>query len=443
MGDATFRSNRTQRMHIFARRRHSCATLRVRLLRVVTESALHNALMLRSDPLTLLTRYAARGERIARIEVPDRTELHLVNEPELVAQLLNDQSRSLRKFLPPGVGAVFANGILNSAGEVHATTRDAAQPIFHRAQIEAWETEIADLIASSIEELNSSIDREVNTHAVFQRMMLLLVGKLFFALDLREVAAGLAGCLDTMQRLFRQIDASPRAAEDFRAGSERFDRLLQESVNAQSDARRNGILFRQFDACGRIPERQLRDELRNFIMAGSLTTSLALAAACALLADHSDAQKAIRAETDGAATRAVFDETLRLYPPVWLMLRETIAPFALDGTTFAPATVFLISPWTLHRSPRSFVDPLQFSPSRWDDLPELPRGAFIPFSLGPRNCIGERLGRQVAELTLPKLLQRFALEPAVNHPGPEWLPRFTLWPSAGVWVMLREVTSAV
>jgi cytochrome P450 len=64
---------------------------------------------------------------------------------------------------------------------------------------------------------------------------------------------------------------------------------------------------------------------------------------------------------------------------------------------------------------------------------------FTPFSLGPRNCVGERFGRQVAERTLTQIVKSFALSPPAAHRAAEWLPRFTLWPDAGVWVILREV----
>jgi len=395
--------------------------------------------MLRSDPLALLSRHAESGERIARIALPEANSVHLVNEPELVAQILNDQSGALRKFLPPGVGAVFANGILNSSGNLHRTTREAAQPLFHRGQLAEWEETISCFITEFVGQFRGSVGGEIEIHRAFQEMMMRLVGRIFFALDLQEVAGELAECLDQMQRLFRQIDASPRAAERFQERSERFDSLLLAMLHQQPDAREKGPLFRAFDRAREISEHQLRDELRNFVMAGSLTTGVTLAAACALLADDEGLQRMTRHDASGLAIKHLLDETLRLVPPVWLMLRESITAFTLGDQTFPASTIFLVSPWTLHRSPRHFSEPLRFFPARWRTMGDLPRGLFIPFSLGTRNCVGERFGRQVAERTLSEILKRFALAPPAVHQPPEWLPRFTLWPNAGVWVILGEV----
>jgi cytochrome P450 len=407
---------------------------------LITESALHNAFLLRSDPLALLSRHAHSGQKIAHIALPGGNGVHLVNEPELVTQILNDQSGAVRKFLPPGVGAVFANGILNSSGDLHRTIRDAAQPLFHRGQLAAWEATISRCVIEVVGDLRRSSNAEVELHRTFQEMMLLLVGRIFFALDLQMVTGELTDCLDEMQRLFRQIDASPRAAERFRESSDHFDALLLDQLRKQPAARASGALFRAFDQSPRgISDHQLRDELRNFMIAGSVTTGVTIAAACAFLAADCGLQHEIRSDASGRPIRDLLDETLRLVPPVWLMLRESIRPFMLGDQPFPASTIFLISPWTLHRSPRHFSAPERFQPTRWRTTGDLPRGLFTPFSLGPRNCVGERFGRQVAERTLTQIVKSFALSPPAAHRAAEWLPRFTLWPDAGVWVILREV----
>jgi cytochrome P450 len=399
-------------------------------------------LLLRSDPLALLERHAESGEKIAPIPLPESSRVHLVNAPELVAQILNDQSGALRKYLPTGVGAVFANGILNSSGDLHRTTRDAAQPLFHRGQIMGWDAVIAQVLDAFVEQLHLSIGTERDMHRAFQELMLVLVGRIFFALDLGAVAAELTDCLDQMQRLFRQIDASPRAAERFQLHSDRFDTLLRDAVHNQPDARRKGPLFCAFDTTGRMTAHQVEDELRNFVMAGSLTTSVTLAAMCATLAADSTLQHAIRRDASGESVRHLLEETLRFYPPVWLMLREAITPFTLAGRIFPASTIFLICPWTLHRSRAHFSNPEQLRPDRWKTIGDLPRGLFIPFSLGTRNCAGERFGRHVAERTIRKIVQTFALAPPAVHGEAEWMPHFTLWPNRGVWVILREVPAS-
>ena len=212
---------------------------------MITESALHNALMLRADPQALLSRHAQSGQRIAHIALPRGDGVHLVNQPELVTQILNDQSGAVRKFLPPGVAAVFANGILNRSGELHRAVRDAAQPLFHRSQLPTWEETVSRWTTELIGHLRHWVDsREVEIHRTFQEMMLLLVGRIFFALDLQTVTAELTTCLDQMQRLFRQSQASVRAAERFQASSDRFDALLREQLQRQPGAHLRHVVSR-------------------------------------------------------------------------------------------------------------------------------------------------------------------------------------------------------
>ncbi len=399
-----------------------------------SSAPLQNALLLRSDPIGLFSRLARSGERISVIALPASTAYQL-HAPDLVAQVLLDGTGKLRKYQFAGLLEAFGSGILNSAGSVHATVRRAAQPAFHRPQIEKWSETISAMMEESLAPLVA--EREFDIKALFERATLLIVGRLLFALDLRAIVPAFFECVEQMQRLFQQAEASPLAAERFREASQRLDRLLEQTMREQPQARTEGTLFRSFDATGELDEQQISEELRGFLMA-NLPASLLLATASWLLAEHPQYQATLREQDTADWLDPVINETLRLYPPGWLLAREAVEPFEMNDAWFPPGAVFLICVFTLHRSPNLFPEPDQFWPERWKSIGTLPRGAYIPFSLGARNCLGERLTRMIAAHGLPQLLKRFRLAPSDRGGEIQWLPRITFSPATSMWLKLHQ-----
>src|SRR5262249_40173099 len=129
-------------------------------------------------------------------------------------------------------------------------------------------------------------------------------------------------------------------------------------------------------------------------------------------------------------TRRVITETLRLYPPAWLLTRRTTEPGRLGGRTPPAGTQGLPPPYALHRDPDIYADADVFDPDRW--LPEraqdVPRPAFVPFGGGNRQCVGEGFAWTEAVVVLATIARRWWLRPA---PGADvrMVPAATLRPS--------------
>jgi cytochrome P450 len=134
-------------------------------------------------------------------------------------------------------------------------------------------------------------------------------------------------------------------------------------------------------------------------------------------------------------------EAMRLYPPAWVMARQALTDVEIGGYHFRKGAEFVMSPWVLHRDPKSFEDPTAFKPERWDgDLAQrLPRFAYFPFGGGPRVCIGNRFAMMEAKLVLARTLQRFRFEvtPETNL---TLFPSVTLRPRNGVRLRLVAAT---
>jgi cytochrome P450 len=177
---------------------------------------------------------------------------------------------------------------------------------------------------------------------------------------------------------------------------------------------------------------QLRDQVATMILAGHETTAVTLFWALYLLSLDQDEQGRVAGEVGGepitpealprlVRTRAVVDETLRLYPPAFVLVRAALGPDRLPGLDVKRGLIVMIAPWVLHRHRRLWRDPEAFDPTRFlPDAPRPPRFAYLPFGAGPRICIGAQFALTEATLVLAALVQRFRLALA---PGERVLPR--------------------
>ena len=170
-----------------------------------------------------------------------------------------------------------------------------------------------------------------------------------------------------------------------------------------------------------------------YVLAAEIILAGALAWALYLLASRPDVVGALRSEISSVLgsrapveadlarlpyVGAVFSETLRLYPPGWGFGRKALRATSVGGYQIPAGTVVWMSPWVMHRDSRWFSDPLSFAPERWlaGLHRTLPRGAYIPFGLGPRRCLGSSFATLEGTLALVELVRRFdfSLPPTVS-----------------------------
>jgi cytochrome P450 len=180
-------------------------------------------------------------------------------------------------------------------------------------------------------------------------------------------------------------------------------------------------------------EKELIDEVLTLIVAGHETTAAALTWTWYLVSRHSQAAERLHAEADqtgadatlglGAAeamsfTHQVLQESLRLYPPGWLITRRSIEADELGSFSIAPRTDIFISPYMLHRHPAFWSDAEEFRPERFADADanERHKFAYIPFAVGPRHCIGENIAMFEMLVHMRTMMRRFRLRRASDEP---------------------------
>ncbi|MPZ00430.1 MAG: cytochrome P450, partial [Actinophytocola sp.] len=206
-----------------------------------------------------------------------------------------------------------------------------------------------------------------------------------------------------------------------------------------------------------LDEQQIRDELMTFLLAGHETTANALAWTLLLLSRHPDARDRLVAEVDDVLsgrpasaadvtklewTSAVLSESMRLYPPAWMIEREARDADELDGIPVPAGSIVATPPYLVHRNPDHWPNPEGFDPHRF--LPgaaDRHRLAYLPFGGGRRQCIGGGFAMLEAVLLLATITQRFELDLVPGH-QPQALTAVTLRPANGIPMTLRPRTRA-
>jgi cytochrome P450 len=203
-------------------------------------------------------------------------------------------------------------------------------------------------------------------------------------------------------------------------------------------------------------DRQLRDEIMTFLLAGHETTAVSLSWTWYLLSQHPEAARKLHRELRDVIggrtpqledmarlpyTDSVVKESMRLYPPAWSLARTTAKEMEVGGYRLPVGANVVMSPWIMHRDPRFFENPERFDPDRWavEIAQRLPRFAYFPFGGGPRLCIGASFAMMEANLLLATIAQRFQLSLVPGHPVvPQ--PGITLRPRHGIQMSLAKTS---
>lgn len=246
--------------------------------------------------------------------------------------------------------------------------------------------------------------------------------------------------LRTLNGLIDRHIAQRRRQPDPGAGADLLARLLS---------------LRDEQTGAALNDAEIHDQCMISFQAGHETSATALLWWSRLLAEHPEVQARARAEVEqvlaGRAPgpddlaalpwlTATLKETLRLYPPIAaLMTRRTTRPITLGGVPIPQGALLYVTPWVLQRDPRWFEQPEHFRPERFmPDAPPVPRGAWIPFGVGPRVCIGQHFAMLEMTLIAAMLLQRFELVLPPDAATPQPVLNVTLRPQGGMVLGLRR-----
>ena len=395
-----------------------------------------------------LTEMTARYGNVLAFSMPWRDYV-FVNEPATIKDIFVTQQHAFRKSLGARtLKYLLGEGLLTSENPLHKQMRRIVQPAFHRERIARY----AEIMESDATDFAAGIEpgREFCMHDAMTELTLRIATKTLFGSDesgsTKTVAAALQLMMTEFPHMLLPFGQLRRrlpfpATIRFNRALERLDTVIYDLIaRKRRDGRDEGdalsMLLAASDAeTGYQPsDEQIRDEVMTLFMAGHETTANLLTWTFYLLAKHPgvDARLGDAANAgDRDYVMRVVRESLRLYPPAWLIGRETLHPVTLiDGSEVPANTTVFVSPLMLHRRADLFADPLRFDPDRWIGFEPAP-WSYVPFGGGARRCIGEEFAWSEAAIVLTAIAKRysFATEPGFEAKS---LPLVTLRPDGPV-----------
>lgn len=391
-------------------------------------------------PLEFMRSLPAYGDLVA-IGFGPRTA-YVVCHPVLTDTVLRD-TRVFDKGGPfwDQARLVAGDGLGTCAHQPHRRQRRLVQPAFHPHRMADYAAVMAEETAAA---LRSWRDGQVlDVVAAMDKITARVTARCLFgaALTVEETADAQRCLTAVLAGMFWRMVTPPglrwvptQGNRRFRAAIRHMDQLVYRII---ADRRRDGTdrnsmlstLVASRDEHGdALGDREIRDQILSFIVAGMETSAALVAWALHLLAGHPQVLRRLHAEVDtvlaGRAavhddlprlpfTRQILTETLRLFPPAWMLTRGVTEDTRLAGHVLPVGTVLLYSPYLIHHRADLYPDPDRFDPDRWapGQATALPRGAFIPFGGGARKCMGDAFGLLEATLTLATITARWRLEP--------------------------------
>jgi len=399
------------------------------------------------------------GDIICYRPAPDTA--YLINHPDYIHHVLVDNARNYSKdtYSNQAFKKAIGPGLINFEGDAWLGRRRLMQPAFHHTRLEPLDGMIIEAVQEMLDrwQVSHTAGQTIDVAREMAALTMTITSRALFGVDLGEAVHTMGEVINGVADLLEKPN-HPRMQQAVAELSALVDGILGERRRNFHD---RGDLLSSLMTAGaeengdRLDDRQLRHEMMGLLIAGHETTANALTWTFYLLSQNQWAAerlgREVRQALDGKTPtstdipglpflRLVLDESLRLFPPAWIIGRRAIADDEIGGFHVPAGTVIAICIYTLHRHPAFWESPDQFDPERFTVERSAGRHkyAYIPFSIGPRQCIGNSFALLEASLILASIAQRFELH---LSPGIEVQPQplFVLRPNRDLLMHLHPV----
>jgi cytochrome P450 len=354
------------------------------------------------------------------------SEIYVVSEPSYVDHILRENWQNYRKGLAiKRVGFLLGNGLMVSEGDFWKSQRQMIQPAFHEEAVHALVHVIASENQTLLSKWTAAAEnkRTINITSDISRAVLTITLRAIFGTDWEQMAPH-------FKVLSEESARTLQFAQTFRPLGKVINALVaKRRERNQTAADVLGLLMnaRERKSGHLMPDNQLVSEVMTLIVAGHETTASTLNWAWYLLSNHPGVEEKLWRELDAgpaswppgvadlarfSITRQVLDETMRLYPAGWLMTRRALKDDRLGEYLIPAGTEAYIAPYLIQRNPAVWDEPDRFDPDRFHPAETAGRHpmAMIPFSAGPRKCIGELLARVEMQIHLMMIAKHLRLK---------------------------------
>ncbi len=388
---------------------------------------------------------------------------YVMRNPEHVHAVLVTHAAKMRKEHSAFelLSRVVGEGLLTTDGDVWRRQRRMLQPAFTQARLADYARTMVDEAARVRDTWRPGSELEVSREMM--ELTLRVVCRTLFSHDVtgetNDVARAMVVLQDSVSRpdLLPQWVPSPHRRR-FREAVEAIDRIVfamirerKGAANAPNDLLQSLVTAVDEEGGAGLSEREVRDQLVTLFLAGHETTSHALTWTLYLLSQNPSAERALHEELERVLqgrlptaddplpyTEQVIKESMRIFPPVYLLARRTAEDVQLGGYDIPSGTEIVLWVYHAQHDARWFPDPSAFKPERFapENESKLPKGAYVPFGAGPRVCIGKTFAMMEARLLLATIAQRHRLELVKGH-RVAMRPRVTLNPKHGMRMIAR------
>ncbi len=401
--------------------------------------------------------------------------LYFINSPAGVKHILQDNQRNYgrNQFANDILKLFVGESLLTTEGDYWLRQRRLMQPMFHRQRIASFGRLMTEKTEEMLGEWEQAAagGRVLDVAEEMMRLTLKIVGLALFSADLSDETSQFGQAVKVGRDYFDYRNGTlfplplwvpTRRNRSFRAGMARTDAIVYDIIR---ERRRTGedagdllsmlMEVRDEETGEGMTDLQLRNEVMTMLMAGHDTTSNTLSWTFYLLSRHPQVVEKLRAELaqvlNGRApgiedlhslpyTKMVIEEAMRLYPPAWVMGRQSIEADEIGGYTIPAGASLAFYPYVIHRHPDHWEEPERFDPERFTSERSQGRAkyAYFPFGGGPHLCIGNVFALTEAQLILATVAQRSDLTLVPGHPV-ELEPLITLRPKHGLKMTLNPV----
>ena len=420
----------------------------------------------RRDPLSYLRRLTRYGD-VVHFQLGWK-HAYLLNHPSLVQEFfVVHAARHVRGPIMQRGRLVMGDGLLTSEEPLHAAQRRLIQPAFHRERIARHGWIMSEYARVACERWRP--DETLDLRKEMMGLTLAILGKTLFDRQIEEDAGDVGQAVSELMSLVDLVfvpfsehlmNLPLPGMRRLKKVRERLDRLIYGLIAERMKSSLTGddllsMLVQHQLAEGNQEQaiRQVRDECLTILLAGHETIANALTYALLLSAEHPGEAAKIRDEVNQVAahqeldteaydrlifTRRVLAESMRLYPPVWVLGRAITEPCAIGEYTMPAGSILFASQYLLQRDERFFKEPDRFHPERWEALDKPSQSAYFPFGIGPRRCIGEGFALMEGALALGTILRRWEIR-LLPETRLVLDPKITLRPKFPVVATVRTV----
>ncbi len=421
------------------------------------------------DPLGFYQSYWREYGDITRLHWYGPFEAFLCVHPDMVERVLQaNWSNYPKGFFYKRLAVFTGKGLFTSEGDLWLRQRRLAQPAFHRAKIEGLCAVMSATVAETLARWERANTREpFNLASEMMQLALQIVGRTLFGTDLGGDAHRFHNLMNValfhIEHRFNPLTwpekvPTPRNRK-YLAAKLQLDGWILEIVRQRRTNHENHhdllqLLLDARDESGQgMSDRQLADEALTLLVAGHETTADALSWAFSLLANNPQTREELESEAQFLGkndvkfedlvslpySRMVFEESLRIYPPIWALAREAKANDEIGGFPVAARSTVMVLPFLTHRHPEFWPDPQRFDPTRFtpQNVQKRPKFAYFPFGGGPRLCLGQSFALMEGQIALAMIAARLRLEFA---PGQtlQMHSSLAVRPKNGLW-MTRQL----